>query len=166
MEPEYIEPSATTRRKARALVFAAVVVATLALLVLAPRFFAHVRSLPTCEQFRWLQGSLIALLAIMPVFGIWGAWLARSVLKHQQWPLPNAWLLRRTRIRRGFAAKACAYGLLVASGLAIAIPLLGWALLGRAGLLSQPPQCAQHAAIERTSPGGLRPLVWAAHVER
>ena len=166
MEPEYVEPTAASRRKAIALVVFAVVAAAVLQFLLAPRYFAFVNSLPICERLPWLRSLLFGLLGSIPLFGLWGVWLAWRVFKHGQWPLPNAWVWRRTRIHRGMGAKAHACMLLGGSCLAISLPFLAWQWLGRTGLLSQPAQCAPNLSIERTSSSVLRTLPVAAHVQR
>ena len=153
MESDYIEPTAATRRKAMALVAVAGAVAAVAQFWLAPRFFAFVNALPVCERLPWLRGMLIGLIAVVPLFGLYGIWLACRVLLAGQWPLPNAPVWRRTRIRRGRAARWRAGMLLLAASVAASFPLLAWHGLGRSGLLSPPAQCATDAPTARASTG-------------
>ena len=142
MDPvEYVVPSAAARRKAVLLVAGATAVAALIQFVARPRFFAFLSTLPPCEQLPWLQGLLLALLVAVAVLGLWGLWRSRRLLQHQQWPLPDAWLLGRKRIQRGLALKARAYGLVVVSCLCLAMPFMGWSMLDRIGFLSTPARC-------------------------
>lgn len=137
------------------LVGLAVLATSILQFLLAPRFFAFLNSLPICERFPWLQALLLGLMGVMAVVGAWGVWLARGILLSGQWPAPGAWVLRRTRIRRGVAAKLRAYGLLAVSGLSLSMPLLGWHFLSRAGFLHVPPQCAPNHS-KRAAADGLR----------
>jgi len=76
----------------------------------------HAKTLPICEQassFRWLWAAVwIGLVALC----ISAAWLAQRSLRLNQWPLPGAWVFRRTPVRRGNSAKWRA------------LVLLGWSL--------------------------------------
>jgi hypothetical protein len=149
MEPEFVEPTAVSRRKVLGFFILGIVVAGVLIFVVSPMFFGFVDSLPICQRLHWLRGLLFSLLATMPLAGIWGIWYARKVFQCGRWPLPNATVWRRARVHRGIAAKVPAYALLLASCMAISIPLFAWQWLGQSGLLSQPAQCAPNPSIER-----------------
>jgi len=156
VQPDYVEPSQAARLRAMWLVGFAVLATSILQFLVAPSFFAFLNSLPICERFPWLQALLLGLMGVMALVGTWGVWLAHGILRSGQWPAPGAWVLRRTRIRRGVAAKLRAYGLLAVSGLSLSVPLLSWHFLGRADFLHVPPQCAPNYSLKRTAADGLR----------
>jgi hypothetical protein len=156
MQSDYIEPSQAARLRAAWLIGLAVLAASILQFLVAPRFFAFLDALPICEHLPWVQALLLGLMGVMALVGAWGVWLAHGILRSGQWPAPGAWVLRRTRIRRGVTAKLRAYGLLAVSGLSLSVPLVSWHSLGRAGFLQVPPQCAPNYSLKRTAVGRLR----------
>lgn len=111
MDTEYLEATSQSRRRlGLVLVFAMIL--GVGMIEALEVHLDQVKALPICDQvnsFRWLWAALWTGLAVLC---IWVAWLAQRSLKLNQWPLPGAWVFRRTPIHRGNSAKWRAYALL------------------------------------------------------
>jgi len=125
-QTEYLEPTPETRRKALGLIVAGIVVGTLLVFVLRPAFFAFIRQLPECGQARWLFGLLIASVCPLPFVALWAIAHARKLLRFNQSPLPDAWVLRRTPVRRGRPVRLQAYVLIACAAILFFAPLYAW----------------------------------------
>lgn len=141
MEPEFIEATPAARRKVILFVAVGLAVGAALQLLLKPWFFAYVNALPLCDRIRWLQSLLIGVLVAMPAFSLWAVFYGRRLLKARQWPLPDAWVWRRTPVVRGRPATLRAYALIGCACMTASAPFLGWYLLSSAGMLSEPLQC-------------------------
>jgi hypothetical protein len=112
---EFAEPTAQGRRNLLALYVTGAIVGALLVLVVRPRLFEFVGGLPVCEQSQWSLGLLVACLSVVPVAAVGTIFHAKRLLRFNQSPLPNAWVLRRTQIRRGRPVRVQAYALFVCS---------------------------------------------------
>ena len=126
---EFVETSAKSKRKLIALSVAAAFLWAAQALFLRPALFAYIKQLPACGQAEWSFGLLIGSLGMLPVVGLWGANYARKLLKHGQYPLPNAWVWRRTLVMRGRMVRLRAYGIMFCSIAFFAIFFYGWYVL-------------------------------------
>jgi len=126
---EFIETSPGSRRKLLALVFVAVVLGAAWTFLLRPALFAHIRQLPACDQARWSVGFLVGALGLLPIAGLSAGNHARKLIKHGQFPLPDALVWRRTPITRGPKARYLAYAIALCSAALFAIFLYGWHVL-------------------------------------
>jgi len=63
-----------------------------------------------------------------------------------QFPLPGAWVLRRTRIQRGRAVQVRAVTLLVLSVLTAVLAI--WGVVSVRSVLSDLPGCATNTAVD------------------
>ena len=122
---DFVEPSADARRKLLALYFAAVLVAALLVFFVRPTLLGFIGSLPACERARWSLTLLAALLAPLPFVAAWVALHARRLIAVGQWPLPGAWVWRRTPVRRGRALRVQAYALMACATGLVAATLYG-----------------------------------------
>jgi hypothetical protein len=121
---EFVETSAESKRKLLALIIAGVAIALLQRVL-----FAHVRQLPFCSQAHWSWGLLAGCLAMLPIVGLFTGRYALKLLHYGQYPLPGAWVWKRTPITRGRAVRFRAYGLLLGTVAFFAIFLYGWHVL-------------------------------------
>lgn len=153
MTSEFIEPSAHSRRNLLVLFAGIIAAAAFIRFYLLPAFFAFVAALPPCEQVRWLQGVLLASLGPLPVFAVWALLHARQLLKFKRSPLPNAWVLRRTRVRRARSVRWQAYGLIVCGAVALVAPVWAWQTLESVGLMGSSEQCSPAPSSARAAPG-------------
>ena len=119
-EIEFAEPTAQARRKLLALYVVGAIVGGLLVLVVRPGLLAFIGGLPVCEQSRWSLGLLVACLSVVPAAAFGTIVHAKRLLRFNQSPLPNAWVLRRTRIRRGRPVRVQAYALIVSSACFVA----------------------------------------------
>ena len=100
MHPEFIEPNASRRRTAIALLVAGIL-CYVAILHYWPELMQLVKALPLCDQIPWWRAMVIGLAS---PFILAPAFLARDgykVLRFRQWPLPGTLVWRRTKIKRG-----------------------------------------------------------------
>ena len=119
-EIEFAEPTAQARRKLLALYVVGAIVGGLLVLVVRPGLLAFIGGLPVFEQSRWSLGLLVACLSAVPAAAFGTIVYAKRLLRFNQSPLPNAWVLRRTRIRRGRPVRVQAYALIVCSACFVA----------------------------------------------
>jgi MFS family permease len=126
---EFIETSPASRRKLLALGLVAVVLGAVWAFLLRPTLFAHIRQLPACDQAHWSVGLLIGALGLLPIAGLSAGIHARKLVKHDQFPPPDAWVWRRTPIRRGRGVRYRAYAIAFCSAALFAIFLYGWHVL-------------------------------------
>lgn len=125
MDPEFIEPTASSRRNLAMFLIAALVLG-IGLIELLQTQLDEMKARPICDSitmFRWWWTLALGGLALC---GAWVAWLAQRALKLNQWPLPGTWVFRRTLIRRGNSARWLAYGMLGWSVLAIVGSGISW----------------------------------------
>ena len=125
MSIEYIEPTREGRRNLVVLIVITVIAGATIKLWLLPALFSHIDSLPKCDQIRWLRVCLIGISAAPPLITLWSIPYAIRLLKLNQSPLPGSWVFLRTPIKRGLVVRLRAFGLLSASALALAIPVIG-----------------------------------------
>lgn len=104
MEEEFIEPSAAEKKKAWLLIFISIA-AGLLFLPLAQGYLNLIDGLPKCEQLSWLVVTLYALMLLPFGVGLWLLRQARLIFKNSQFPLPDARVIRRTKIHRGQKAR-------------------------------------------------------------
>lgn len=123
---EYIEPTKEGRAKMALIVVGIVGLLEATKRWLFPAFLAHVKARPECEQILWLvyvvQVIFFAVPLLLSVFMIP---VAIRMLKHQQFPLPGAWVWRRRKIQRGRIVVARAYLIVVLCLVACVFPF--WA---------------------------------------
>jgi hypothetical protein len=122
---EFIETSGESRRKLLVLSLVAVVLGAVWTFLLRPALFAHIQGLPDCDQARWSVGLLLGALGLLPVAGLWAGHYARKLIRHGQFPLPGAWVWRRTPITRGRPVRYRAYAIGVCSAALFALFLYG-----------------------------------------
>lgn len=149
MPEEFIEPTREGRRNFILLLVSIVLLGALLHFLLAPRFLAFLNTLPPCDQLPWLQGSLLTILVIpVGLALVWAIPHARQLLRFQQHPLPNAWVLRRTPITRGPKVRRYALGLLAWSALLIIFSFWAWFKISDIFLALTPQQCRHNVPVE------------------
>ena len=126
---EFVETSAKSRRNLLALTIATVLIGAALTFLLRPALFSHIKQLPPCGQAHWAFGLFMGSLGLLPVVGLWGVNYARKLLKYGQFPLPGAWVWRRTPVARGRAVQLRAYGIMFCSVAFFAIFFYGWRVL-------------------------------------
>lgn len=151
MADEFIEPTREGRRNFIVLLVCLLAFGAALHFVLAPHFLSFLNTLPLCDQLTWLQGSLLLILVVPVSLAVcWAILHARQLLLHQQSPLPNAWVLRRTPIKRGPKVRWQAYALLAWSALVMICAVWGWFKLGDIFAALSPQACKNIVA----APGG------------
>lgn len=131
MAEEFIEPTREGRRNFVLLLACLIAFGTALHFFFVPRFLAFLESLPPCDQLPWLERSLLAMLLLPVTLALfWAIPHARKLLLFQQSPLPNAWVLLRTPIKRGPRVRWQAYALLAWSALVMICAVWGWFKLG------------------------------------
>jgi len=153
MSSEFIEPSAHGRRNLLVLCVGGIAAGAFVRFYLLPALFAFVAALSPCEQFRWLQDALLASLGPLPLFAVWALLYARQLLKFERSPLPNAWVLRRTPVRRGRSVRWQAYGLIACALVAFAAPIGAWQALASVDLMGGSARCSPAPSSEPAAPG-------------
>lgn len=126
---DFIEPTRESRRNLLVLIVVAVLVGAAIKFWAMPAFFAHVASLPRCEQIARLRESLVVLVCTPPLFAVFHIPYAIRMIKLNQAPLPGTWVFVRTPIRRGRVVMLRACLMLLLSLAALAFPLFGLHLL-------------------------------------
>jgi hypothetical protein len=81
-------------------------------------------SLPKCDQAALARATLIGIFSTPALIALWAIPRAIRMLKFNQSPLPGAWVLRRTPIRRGRSVRIQAICLLLISVLAFTFPII------------------------------------------
>lgn len=164
MTEEFIEPTREGRRKFVVLLACLIAFGTALHFLFVPRFLAFLESLPPCDQLPWLERSLLVMLLLPVSLALfWAIPHARRLLKFQRSPLPNAWVLLRTPIRRGTRVRWQAYALLAWSALVIIVSVWGWYKLGDVFAALTPQACKSIVASPADHLGG-RPQRAAASV--
>jgi hypothetical protein len=111
MNTDYLEASPQSKRRF-VLLFVVALVIGLVIIELLEAHLERVKTLPFCDQLanlRWLwTGACLGLATL----GIWTGWMAQRSFKLKQWPLPSAFIFRRTPIHRGNSAKWRAFAVL------------------------------------------------------
>lgn len=149
-QPEFIEPTREGRRLLLLQIALAIAVGLAMRFWLMPALFAHINSLPRCEQAHWLWWCVVGI-SVIPVFiAFWSIPVTIRIFRHEQWPLPGAQVFRRTRIQRGWTARLRGFVLLLASLLALSMPLLGLNAARALMPASQLPGCGEPS---RPGPG-------------
>ncbi len=128
MKPEFIEPTWQGRAKLAAL-WLLIIAGFLTFEALMPAFEQFLQGLPKCALLSLMRSSVLVFLVMVLGLITMLGWEGYRLLHHRQWPHPRAWVLWRTRIRRGTGVLTVGYTL---CGLAIGL-LAGYAYL----LLSQ-----------------------------
>lgn len=142
--PEYMEPTPAGRLKIVASFCALAALGLVWHYFLFPPLRAHVKALPACDQFTVLSHALLAMVTVLPLaVCAFGGWVAHQLLKHERFPLPNAWVWQRTRVRRGFWVKARACAILLLCGLALCVVGWMWRLVGA---MTPPKDCLTASA--------------------
>ena len=144
MSTEYIHPTQEGRRNLIALILFSLVAAIAIEFWLLPAFFAHLHSLPKCNQWTWLRAILLSVIFFPPLVALWAIPHSLRLLKLNQFPLPGVWVLRLTPIQRGRPVRIRAIALLLLSALALAFPLLGLHLLESTPFSYSRKSCAFH----------------------
>jgi hypothetical protein len=126
---EFIEPTTHARCKLAALYAAVAIAGALLGFVMRPALLAFIEGLPACEQARWSLSLLIAMLLPLPLAAGWVVVYARKLLKFNQSPLPNAWVWRRTPVRRGRPVRAQVCVLILFAVVLAGAPFYGWCVL-------------------------------------
>jgi hypothetical protein len=126
---EFIETSQGSRRKLLGLGLVAIVLGAAWAFFLRPALFAHIKQLPACDQAHWSVGLLMGILGLLPIAGLFAGNYARKLIKHGQFPLPHAWVWRRTPVTRGRAVRYRAYAIALCSATLFAVFLYGWHVL-------------------------------------
>jgi hypothetical protein len=142
MSTEYIHPTQEGRRNLVMLVLFSLIAGVAIDFWLLPAFFSYIHSLPKCNQFAWLRGTLLGVIFFPPLLALWAIPHSLKLLKLNQSPLPGAWVLRRTPIKRGRPVRLRAIALLLLSVLALAFPLLGLHLLESTPFSNSHKSCA------------------------
>ncbi len=141
---EHVHPAPGDRRKIVWTVAALVAALSVIHLLAVTPTMAWVRTLPACEQARWLSGMLVAAMAVMPLTGlVLFLPIGLKIWRHGCWPYPGVWLWRRTRVRRGWRARLTAAGMIGWTIIALPLPLFAWhvisPLMDRTCPASPPP---------------------------
>ena len=126
---EFVETSANSKHKLLALSVAAVSFGAALTFLLRPALSAYIKQLPACAQAQWSFGLLIGSLGLLPIIALWSGNYARKLLKHGQFPLPDAWVWQRTPITRGRMVQVRAYSIMLCSIAFLAIFFYGWHVL-------------------------------------
>ncbi|WP_455370942.1 hypothetical protein [Petrachloros mirabilis] len=160
MTDEFVEPTREGRRNFIVLLVCLLAFGAALHFVLTPHFLSFLNTLPLCDQLTWLQGSLLVILVVpMSLAVCWAIPHARQLLLHQQSPLPNAWVLRRTPIKRGPRVRWQAYALLAWSALVIIFSVWGWFKMGDIFAALSPQACKSIVAAPDSPLGGcLQPV--------
>lgn len=132
MTDDFIDPTPKGRRKLLWLMAVAVPLGAAVTYWLLPWFRTQMQVLPPCEALRLARGVITAMLLGLPLIVVlWALPLARGLWRTGQFPLPGAWVLRRTRIRRGRAVRVRAVALLVWSALTVVLAVGGLVVVHR-----------------------------------
>jgi hypothetical protein len=135
--PEFVEPTAETRRKSAVCWLIAGLVLVLAC-VLGKIGFASLDSLPACDRLPYIRMMMVAFVALPFVFGMYVFRLGRRTLSTRRWVPPTPPMFFRQRIGKGRKARWIAYYLLVGGVMNMTAPIWGGYLLYRSGLFSPP----------------------------
>lgn len=132
MNDDFIDPTPEGRRRLLWLTAVMGLLGALATYWLLPWFRTQMQVLPPCEALRLARGVITAMLLGLPLIVVlWALPLARGLWRTGQFPLPGAWVLRRTRIRRGRAVRVRAVALLVWSALTVVLAVGGLVLVSQ-----------------------------------
>ena len=148
MTPEFIEPTADSRRKFAVLWVAALVVGV-ALIELFEFQMDHANRQPICENLTMFSLWCAFVFGGLALCGLWAASIGHRALKLDQIPLPGTWVLRRTPIYRGSSARwrahaVFAWGIFVIAGAGFSSYVV-WDTFDRAA-----SRCATRATINAT----------------
>lgn len=142
MSDEFVEPTRDGRRHLLWLLMLGILAGALLQFWLKPAFLSYVKSLPSCEQFKWLRIWLVSALCSPGLLALWGIVHSIRLLKSKQSPLPGAWVWRRTPVKRGEVVRLRAFALLFLSAVAIAVPVVGWHWITSTALFTPSRSCA------------------------
>lgn len=142
---EFAEPTPQSRRRF-VIQSVLIILAFLFAVWFGKLWFAFLKSLPACEDLPYIRAMLVAWVVVPSVIGVYGVWVGRRLLVHQQWPPPGRALFKRQRISRGRAVRWRAYWLLAISALSLATPIWGGYLLSLSGIFS-PPVAGSRCAL-------------------
>ena len=145
MTPQFIEPTADSRRKFAMLWVAALVVG-LAVIELLEIQSDRVKTQPICESLTMFSLWCALVFGGLALCGLWAASMGHRSLKLGQWPLPGTWVLRRTPIHRGASAKWRAYAIFAWGIVAIGGAGFSWYIAWDLG-----DRAASHCATPITS---------------
>ncbi len=147
MTDDFTDPTPEDRRKLLWLIAVAVMLGAAVTYWLLPWFRTQMQVLPPCEAVRLARGVITAMLLGLPLIVVlWALPLARRLWRVGQFPLPGAWVLRRTRIQRGRAVQVRAVTLLVLSVLTAVLAI--WGVVSVRSVLSDLPGCATNTAVD------------------
>ena len=152
MVHEYLEPTAAMRRNLALVVLAGVLVVALLEIWLKPTVLHFIDNLPICAQLPWWRGLLVSAICIFPLAALFPLFQARKLLRFKQWPLPGAWVLRRTPIQRGRVVTVRAYVLIFVGVVILGItPYLAWQVT-KVPFFSVPRGCAANLSVNTDAP--------------
>jgi hypothetical protein len=125
MEPEYIEPTGTSRIK---LTIAYIVFLSIYVVFEANWLpvKAYISSLPPCQILDWNQWIFVIYAIAFSILSISCFRVAIFTFKLSQSPVPGEWLLFRTKVKQGMPAKINGSVFALLSVLAISFPLYLW----------------------------------------
>ncbi|AXQ28401.1 hypothetical protein D0B54_06765 [Solimonas sp. K1W22B-7] len=126
---EYLEPTPAGRRLGIVLIGALIVLGAILKFWAEPALFGHISSLPLCQQMRWYRDLLQWLGLALALLSIWPILTLVRVIAIGQAPPPGTWVLHRTRIRRGWTARAGSAGALLLLALVVCWGYDGWQIV-------------------------------------
>jgi hypothetical protein len=159
---EYIEPTKAGRTKMVLIAMAIAGLLEAAKRWLVPPFMAHVNTLPECEQYVWLANAVQAVCFVVPLLlSAFRIPIAVRMLRHQQFPLPGAWVWRRKKIQRGRIVVARAYLILVLCLVAYVFPFWARHILVKSNVHERcSPEVSAHG--RSLSDGSVRLARWVS----
>jgi len=123
---EFIDSTGRARRNLALLYGGGILLGALLVGLVRPALLEVLHDLPICDQAAWSVRIVVTTLSPLPFAAVWLALHARNLLKFDQSPLPNAWVWRRTRIKRGRSVQMQAYALLFCAAVLLVAPLGAW----------------------------------------
>ena len=142
MNTDYLEASPQSKRRV-VLFFVIALVIGLVMVEVLEAHLERVKALPFCDQLadlRWLwTGACLGLAAL----GIWTGWMAQRSLKLKQWPLPSAFIFRRTPIHRGNAARWRAFAVLGCSVILLGGSTWSWYVVEKWAERAESQRCME-----------------------
>ena len=122
MNTEYVEPN-RGRMLRRLVLLAVLIYCYVNIDAYWQRLMGFVKALPPCEQIPWLRTIAIAMVVLLMLGPVLVAWEGYRILQFRQWPLPGAFVWRRTKIKRDRWVPVRAYAQFAAA-LAVAVGIV------------------------------------------